>query len=586
MAVEIQIRVKALSRVLTSMLEVKLRSLCVSLPAGVYLDHVDAIDELEPQQAGDGVTARMPIDVFTTTLTDLKNAPNKVPALTQTRVYAVYNFTLAGAELSVKAIGISPNPGVPMPELPSITHSFKDVLAAFKVKADAPQAIQVAGDVLALRFDTSHPLASHLHPGQDWGVFVDPETLNSLLLSDLDFKQLPDGVGTPQITPTWSPQGTAPHLDVGITVPVRTKIPLLVFDMPVSGHVEVPLSVDLVLLGTPAGRTLQAQFAWGVHAHLDGIAEIGESCVEDKVAQYFDPKRFGAVPTGDRTFTRDLQHLTPERLGSATLQFDTLLADKAGLTLGGVVTISRADEPSRSVLQANTVAFTPPIRLTVCSILARTGSGDPPVRITAGSVRTTAWCDLHRLGQWCGYEIVGPSAQVAKFTHVNVEPSSDSATIRVSFQGDSARGVGGPVQLIVKTARGVRFIDFGTPKLLEFDSEGYVTNAVANHIDNCRYRIPLASQSGGPTLLGVIKQAMLDPIWDPDYQYVTRAIDGSVTRYRFERARLVGSVLGVESLVAKLKELSHTADINVVSFNRNEVDVALPEGLSVRRPRG
>lgn len=123
------------------------------------------------------------------------------------------------------------------------------------------------------------------------------------------------------------------------------------------------------------------------------------------------------------------------------------------------------------------------MRIEFCRELAKSGSGAPSKTATINETTTSARVWLENFGAACKIEVVSPGDWILPYIYSQM----DKPDIRIVIPSVVALGITSSVCIIVRTARGVRLVDLGTPPPVIVDAAGNVTNAVLNYIDNCLY---------------------------------------------------------------------------------------------------
>src|SRR5690606_8736794 len=110
---------------------------------------------------------------------------------------------------------------------------------------------------------------------------------------------------------------------------------------------------------------------------------------------------FGATPTSDTSFILD-QALPSLQLRLATLRYDSLVADDVGMRLGGAIVLAVAGS---TPFKLDVSRFSAPSRIQLCSILAKSGSGDPSHEpLTTANTRVFANARIEGAGRFCRIE--------------------------------------------------------------------------------------------------------------------------------------------------------------------------------------
>jgi hypothetical protein len=262
---------------------------------------------------------------------------------------------------------------------------------------------------------------------------------------------------------------------------------------------------------TPGGYMLRTTVHWSFHINL-GVIFPGfvDNIVEDFVEDFMDPRAFGGTPIGDHAFFRDTP-LSEVAFGKARFVYANALASPAGMSIGGTVRLP-LDSKERT-LELSVHPFGLPYILEFCRDLARIGSGSPDKTVPLGAVTTYASVWLEHLGAFCDYEILSPGNWIKPYVRV----PTDTPELRIAIPSLVALAITAPVRFVVRTARGVRLIDFGVPPPAVTDATGNVTNALIDYIDNCLYLDAEHSvkwgKAGGLLDVSVVNPPLEHPDW-------------------------------------------------------------------------
>src|SRR4029077_1828525 len=94
--------------------------------------------------------------------------------------------------------------------------------------------------------------------------------------------------------------------------------------------------------------------------------------------------------------------------------------------------------------------------------------------------------------------------------------AAESGEIRVVVPSKGALGITDSVQVIVRTSRGVRLVDFGAPPAAKVDADGNVTNVQLRYIDDCLY-IPVGPEDPWGINWGDPSDLVINPVAWLDY---------------------------------------------------------------------
>jgi hypothetical protein len=600
MSVELQLQTRVLSDLIVRGVQARLAATCFPpFPFGAggaadvaYVDHLDvATASLDVVVTGNAARWQVPVRVFMVTRSSLLAVPNGTPAGATTPMgQAVVDIELTAAVrpstnaqghpeihqyLDLTCSGITPQG--PLADAPVNWGELRDRLGSLgsldlnpmlaavgnEALAPVPATIELsAGTVLAVRFAAQGPPASHLFPGQEWGLFLDGTEVERLASSRIT-SRLPASL---PLAPTarWAPSGNAPHVDIDVAGEVSVG--------PVSADVSAHIGCDFVLGPGPSLRTqahwsIQVDLGWAVPAFVDrAVRKYLEGEIEDAL----DPASIGAEPLGHHGFAFSTP-LPPTAFGGNALGYASLSASSAGMTLGGPVRLQKAGTATLSLKAA---PFGLPTRLQLCSVLARTGSGAPQESFTVQDATVYGTITLHDAGQFCGFDPLGLAADLMPFV---VGPASGTPGTEHVFSfrlpGMVAITVAQAVRLVVRTARGVRLVDLGVPPKIEVDENGQITNGHDFYLKNCLH-LPV----GPLDHYGVNWGADETLTTNPDRQwrdFVTLAgVDVQlVTLDRLEPGELI-----------RFRSRDHAVDVTADAAGRAIVPVILPIGLAEQAP--
>lgn len=489
MAVEIQVHKVALAKAVSDATQTSLFGTCFPPTADVFVDHVDvSISGVEVVSGPDqDIRILVPLDVYLVRKNDLESFANLVPPGATTpagRIVAIYRLAVAGTVVSLSLVDLRsdpPNAFVDMlldplkaaiPSLPGLDASA--VFTSLGLPSPTVAQAVLVGDIVAIRFDPVGLAVSHLFAGQEWGLFVDGATVVAFIQSRLSAFVVPNLT----LTPRWTPVGTP-----SVTVDWRFKPDL---PDPLTATGTGVIGVGLTLASTNPPR-LRATLNWSLHIDLGSavpgfIDNAVEKIVRDLIANRFDPQIVGGTKIDDRSFFID-QALPPLTLGGAQLRYTSLEADQSGMTIGGTV---RSVQAERGVLSFIVSPFGLPTWFGTCRALAKGGSGDPPKILKVTEVSNGAGVSFSSYGAFCDASMVQPNSTAAAFlTKPTLGSAETVASVGFTIPAIIAQGITEDVKLILRTARGVRLINFGRP-IVEIDAEGNVAFTTF-YIDNCLY---------------------------------------------------------------------------------------------------
>lgn len=484
MATELQFAAGKFLEMVALQTQDQLYSVCFP-PLGdgeIYIDHANvAADPVELASLDSRIRLRVPIDLFVVLRAALMGAPNGVPPGANTRfdrVVLVLEISIFNTSLNIEAVDVelgdwsafSDAADTAKNAVTDAARSSVDlgpVLTTLGQPIPQRTSVDFADGVIAFRFDPVGPAATHLTSGQEWGLFLDGSAVERLTLSRIPAAdQLSYGFQA-----HWSPKGAVPHVDVQGKAEKRIVVTV---------DVDLRLGFDYSL--APGSDHIFRTFVhWSAHA--DGgplMPAAAETAVERETRARLSATvaNSGGTPIGGDSAVVDTV-LEPFAIGHNGLQYRSVVATPAGMTIGGTV---RLANPSTMTVNASVSPFGAPRRLVICSVSAKTGSGEPSKKISIGQTSSSAEIWLDEYGKLCRYEILEPNETLEKYFW-----GEDPWSIKVNVPSLIANLIDHPVQVIVRTARGVRLVDLGIPPKAEVDDTGQVTNARTDYIPNCNY---------------------------------------------------------------------------------------------------
>jgi hypothetical protein len=527
-AIELQIRTDLLAPIIANAVQAKLLETCFPQVGTLYVDHADVAPLPVQLVSVDGqVRARVPIDLYIVERSKLLSAPNAVPdgaTVPAGRVTLVLGIAAAGATLTVRCVDVELGalasflPGAPPAgrcgllgaAATPLSLDLKPMLAALGAPTPAASQVELMGPILAIRFDPIGVATDRLIPGQPWGLFIDAAAVMALVTRQIPAKALKQLQAiVPGLAPQWSPAGGV--LRVEMTLSASIDFEFLGFDV-LSVDFSGGILVELLLV---PGETGFLKIVLHRSAHIDAGALVprsAERAGERKIKALMKPTN-DFTKTGEDTFEK-LVPLPPIALGRARLRYDAILGTPPGMALGGAGLLGVP--PSRETLSATAHAFGRPTSLYTCRELAKSGSGDPPKTVSIDETSTSGWIDLISGGSFCGYELVQPGGIESFVSAPPTGPGPDPRAIDITIPSRIALWVTAPVQIVVKTARGVRFLDLGVPPRAEMDGEGNVTNWVRLFIPDCLFLpadSPYRVDWGGLLDRDILDPPMETPDW-------------------------------------------------------------------------
>lgn len=481
MAVALQIRLGILETILTRTIQATLNATCLAPIGSYYIDRADVGSEpVETVLRDQKLFMKVRIHIFIVEQMSLVTSPNTaVPSelVIQLPLELTFSWATDGAfvvlrlesvDFGIASTLLDPT-GLPTKE--ALQSYFRPVLvdlvglnAQFN-KRSAPPAmtIELKDGVVRIVLEASGA-APPLPLSMQWGISLDSlatarmlaEKIKSILPSDFNIN----------LNASWQPVG--PRARVHIAYSGKVAVP-----DPYSGDVNGTLDCDLSLqTGTLA--ELDVTVSWTLNVTGNALGFMDAIARDDAIAK-FNPTDFGAIPNGEYSFVLATQ-LPRLQFGRGKLSFGALAAGSDGISIGGQVS---STDPGRPILDISVTPFGRPMRVSICSV-----DGEHPQKTAKlNELCTSAQLYMTDLGSYGGMEWLVAEDQ---WMSAYVAPYDDPQ-IRMAIPSTVAAGISKSVRFIVRTARGVRHISFGTPPQPILDADQNVTNAILTFIPNCLY---------------------------------------------------------------------------------------------------
>ncbi|NRF67763.1 hypothetical protein HLB44_12280 [Aquincola sp. S2] len=488
MSIELQILSSVLGTITARAVQARLRTTCFAPIASVYVDHADvATPPVAVIAVNTAVQLRVPLDVFIARREDILAAPNAVPAgatVPAGRVLLLMEIATSGPVLSAKCIDadLGQLGEVLEPVAPAVkaaiveavgspmTVNLATALGDLGMPEPSSSRVELVGNIVTIRFEPTGSAFEHLFPGQEWGLFLDGAAVERLATSRVPVN-LGSRITSMTLQAHWRPEGTAPHVDIDYAG--KAQVP-----DPFAGDLDGTMGCDLSLTPTIT-KSLRTTVHWSLHVDLgDLVPGFIDNAVQAAIADAMDPATFGGTPVGDHAFAID-SPLPEVVFGGARFGYASAVASPAGMTIGGLVRLPL--DLGTDTLQPVVTQFGLPLRRTSCRSLARRGSGDPNKTVLLSEVKTHGRVWLEGYGAFCGIEVVSPGQWIEPY----INRAGDTPEVMIAIPSAVALGIVEPVRLLVRTARGVRLVDLGTPPPVQLNAAGEVINAQTTHLPNC-----------------------------------------------------------------------------------------------------
>jgi hypothetical protein len=520
MSIELQIQSSVLGTMTARAVQARLRTTCFAPIASVYVDHADVANApVEVVAANAAVHLRVPLDVFIVRREDVLAAPSATPAGATTpagRVVLLLEIATSGTVLSLRCIdadlgqlGVVLGPAAPAAKAAIVqaigspmTMNLATALGDLGMPTPSSSRVELIDGIVTIRFEPTGNASGHLFPGQEWGLFLDGAAVERLAMSRVPVN-LGSRITSMTLQAHWRPAGTTPHVDIDYAG--KAQVP-----DPFAGDLDGTLGCDFSLTPTVT-KSLRTTVHWTLHVNLgDFVPGFIDNAVEAAIADAMDPTTFGGTPAGDHTFTID-RPLPDVVFGGARFDYASAVASPAGMTIGGLVRLPL--DLGKDTLQPVVTKFGLPFRLTTCRRPARSGSGNPSKTVSLSEVKTYSRVWLEGYGEFCEIEVVSPGKWIEPY----INRSGDTPEIRIVIPSAVALGIVEPVRLLIRTARGVRLVDLGTPPPVQLNAAGEVINAMTSHIPDCLHinvEHGIKWARGG----GLLDQAVVNPpLEHPDW---------------------------------------------------------------------
>ena len=578
MSIELQIQSSILGAITARAVQARLRTTCFAPIASVYIDHADvAATPVELITANAAVRLRVPLDVFVVRREDVLAAPNAVPAgatIPAGTVVVVLEMAATGAVVSLRCVdadlgslGLALGASAPAAKAAIVnavgspmTSDLTKALKQLGMPVPTSSKVELIAGIVAIRFEPAGEGVAHLFPDHEWGMFLDGVLVENLAMSKIPkkVKDLISRIPSSTIDAHWRPAGDQPHVDIDYA----GKIPV---PDPFTAGFDGVIGCDFSLTSTIT-KFLRTTVHWSLHIDLGALVpRYFEKEFEGKFASAFDPATFGGTPIGDHAFTLD-SPLPDVSFGGARFGYTSVVASPAGMTIGGPVRLPL--DPGKDTLQPSVHQFGLPYRLEFCRLLAKSGSGAPNDTVSLSEVTTEGSVWLENLGAFCDVEILSPGSWIDPYI-TRRSQGAENYEITIVIPSAVALGIVEPVHLIVRTARGVRLVDLGTPPPVILDANGNVTNALVDLIPDCLFinvEHGIKWAGGG----GLLDQSVVNPpLEHPDWTTYLgrhRGIDVQL---------LTLSALEPGELI-QFRSLDHAVDVTVDRNGRALVPVLLP----------
>ena len=591
MSIEFQIRSATLAAITARSVCERLRNTCLPVLPGASIDHLEVVPGAASVEAmAAGLAVHVPVDVYIVDDQALMAAPNGTPVGATMPAGRIDLTFLLGVELkpletldgvptrrafvTLRPAPINHGQLPPLPDiaLPTLSLELTAALQAFGMPVPDAADIVIAGDTVAVRFNPSGAARAQLFPGQDWGLFVGASTAEAMVDGRLG-QPVRKAIPKASVEVHYEVIDGDPRVGLKITLAAR-------FDaFELDGRIEIDIGVRLILVPRPVPM-LRLAIDWSFHLFVDLVFGVLEEAVEDLAegiaSDLIDPRRFGATPTGERSFVIDLPLPTLAWPG-VQLGMDTLEASHEGMTLGGAVRQAAVrDQPFAVTVHK----LGSPMRLQTCSELARAGSGARSTeRPSIHNTKSYAQVDIDGCGALCAVDQRTPARPLnAWLTLPTPGAPLEAASLRYAIPYDQAMTLGEPLRLVVRTPRGVRLVDLGMAPAVQTDADGVLLGRSHDYyLRDCINVVPGSGAGAGWGNAGV-EAFKTRPIEEPDW-----------AAYLQQAAGLVVQLVTVDGLDAgellRFRSATHEIDVTADALGSALVPVMLPLAGSVDAAR-
>jgi hypothetical protein len=480
MTIEIQIRESSLGQAFAEFVQTQLFTMCVpaNLP-GLYVDHLDTVPGslIFADVPGGGVKISLKVAIYVVSQADVGAHPNGEPdGATQVfgEIGVVVRLAMVGTALTIISAesdtsGLPPPPALQAVVKAAIDSSLSQlngrtlfetapIVTALSAIVPAAPDLSRGQGVVAMRFGTIGPVISQLATAQAWGAFLDATEASGLLA-----RRLPD-----EIDVDWQPNGSTPAMSLGFN-----------FDFS-------PLGIDvagITAVGTGSVRllspsTLKLSVSWGID--LRGVLAPFEALARKLAREFVRAKVRSLIPQATHDgaqsffFTINLPPI-PAFLGAQPL-WGSISSSPAGMTIGGPVI--PAPMGSRETVYISVGRFDRPVWWGRCREQARIGDGSAPAVFADWELKVKGGANVTDAGALCSVEIQPPNQWLLANMSSGTEGIGFNLTVGV------AELITSDVHILLRTARGTRFVDLGRP-LITRGEDGRVTNVQVNILPDC-----------------------------------------------------------------------------------------------------
>ncbi len=190
MSIELQIRSSILETLAARAVQQRLCSTCFPPIGSFYLDHANVAHEpVNIVGVGNAVHFRVPVNIFLVRSDDVLAAPNAVPTgatVPAGRVVVVLEMATTGMTVTMRCVdanfgALAEVLGPVAPQVhtavvagigAAVSLDLAAALSELGVSASAPSTVEVAGSVVAVRFEPAGGAIERLFPDHEWGILL------------------------------------------------------------------------------------------------------------------------------------------------------------------------------------------------------------------------------------------------------------------------------------------------------------------------------------------------------------------------------------------------------------------------------
>jgi len=481
MAVEVQIRETVLAQAFMEHVQTQLFTMCLPGIPTIYADHLDTVPGSLAFSDSDhsGIQISLKIVLYVVGDAEVKAHPNGSPPGASQPLGEIAVLIIIGMQGAVLRVisATSDSSGLPPPPMLRTTvkaaidtalssldgltllDAAPIVTALAAVVPASPDLVRGSGFV-AIRFGSAGPLVPQLAPDQAFGAFLDGNEATALLI-----RRLPAGL---PINVRWMPNGSTPAIGMDFNFEVS---PLGIDVASITAAATGRVSLEL-----PATLKLAVSWTLDLGGVIDLLEPMARKLVRQFIRQQVKSTLPGAVHDGAQSFHFTIALPTVPTLLGAQPLWGSISSNAAGMTIGGPVV--SASPGRRETLWTRVDPFGKPTWWGRCRERARAGDGSPPTEFEEAQLTVHGGVSLGDAGALCSAEILSPNQWLMNHTTPRLTGMGFTLPIAV------AEKITKDVRILIRTARGSRFIDLGKPRIVR-DEDGKLADVQRNWIPDC-----------------------------------------------------------------------------------------------------